>query len=204
MTTTKKRMRLNRIAGPNTQPVSVAGAKKQLEIPESITSHNDYLLELIEAATEQFEKDTALIPIQQRFELVLDQFPDYAWINLPVRPVTELISITYTDEEDATQSLSGSVAALDRLGKGVFLNRNQNWPTIPCRRDAVVVTFDAGYATASTVPRYIKRAIGYQVGKWFEDREMLGSNTTDEQFDKAYERIVRRLKRPHYPMIGDG
>ena len=76
-----------------TLPVSVAEAKKHLELTADDTTHDSHLQTAIEAAVEQFEHDTSLIPSTQTFELVMNRFPhDDRRIWLPYRPVTAMAS----------------------------------------------------------------------------------------------------------------
>lgn len=196
-TATELNQRLIRTSGPSVEPVSVADAKKQLEIPSSDTSHDDHLTDAIVAAREQVERDTQYACISQTFELVLDEFPsDDSAIRLPVRPVTSLSSITYQDGA-SSETLATSVADLDRQKRRIVLQYNQEWPSIEQQSDAVVITFVAGYASQANVPRLLRQAILLQVGKWFEDRDMMSNNGRFN--DETYELIIRRVMRASYP-----
>lgn len=189
--------RLLRTSGPSVEPVSVADAKKQLEIPSSDTTHDDHLTDAIVAAREQVEHDTRRVCISQTFELILDGFPsDRSSIDFPVLPVTSLSSVAYQDGA-SSETLATTVADLDRQKRALVLQYDQEWPSIERQSDAVVITFVAGYASQANVPRLLRQAILLQVSKWFEDRDMLAN---DSMFtDQAYERIVRRLLRSSYP-----
>lgn len=190
--------RLNRTAGPTSQPVSVADARRQLNIAESDDSHDAELYEAIEAAREQVEFDTPYVTTEQTFEYILDGFPRSCdKIMLPVRPVQTVDSITYEDET-TTETLATTVYKLDQRKRAVVLKYDQEWPSITRQPDAVIITVTAGYATPSVVPRLIKRAILLQVAKWFEDRDMMWA-VPEQQYDLAYERIIRRLMRASYP-----
>lgn len=190
--------RLLRTSGPAAEPVTVAEAKKQLEIPTSLTAHDDQLTMLIVAAREQFEHDTQYVCVTQAFEYVLDEFPaDLSSVVLPVFPISSLTSVTYMDGS-TQQTLATSVASLDRRKRQLSLKYDQRWPTIEKQTDAVVIAFQAGYASQAAVPRLIKQAILLQVAKNFEERDMMSPHT-EETFDLAYERIIRRLMRSSYP-----
>jgi uncharacterized phiE125 gp8 family phage protein len=190
--------KLLRTVAPTAEPVSAADAKKQLEIASSDTSHDDHITDAIIAAREQFEHDTPYVSVRQTFELILDQFPQGGdSIYFPVQPVAALSSVTYMDGS-TQQTLATTVADLDRKKRSLALKYDQEWPSIEEQTDAIVITFTAGYASASGVPRLIRQAILLQVAKWFEDRDMMYSQSP-EQFDLAYERIIRRLMRSSYP-----
>ena len=196
--TTATHYRLNRTSGPAQEPISVADAKKQLELSSADSTHDEALTEAIEAAREQFEKDTPWVPVSQTFELLLDAFPSGGAIELPVRPVTAISSITYADGSDAEATLSSSLYSLSRTGRFVLLAYDQEWPSIVSHPESVVITFVAGFPGQTAVPRLIKRALLLQVGKWFVDRDMMETQP-EMQFDQAYERIIRRLMRASYP-----
>ncbi|MEM6365740.1 MAG: hypothetical protein AAF745_15025, partial [Planctomycetota bacterium] len=176
-------MRLHRLIGPQQEPVSVAAAKKQLEIADSDTAHDEQLIDAIVAAREQLEDDTPYVCVSQTFELIADQFPDECEIEFPVRPITSLTSITYAGE-----TLSTEIADLDRRKRRIVLKHDQEWPDHEFQTDSIVITFVAGYTSQSTVPRLIQRALLLQVAKWFEDRDMMMPQT-HENFDVAYERV---------------
>jgi len=192
------RGRLLRTAAPAAEPVSVADAKKQLEIPSSLNDHDDQLADLIIAAREQVEHDTQYACVSQTFEYILDDFPhDGSAIELPRQPVTSLTSVSYQDGA-TTETLANSVADLDRQKRRLVLQYDQEWPSIEKQNDAVVITFVAGYASQAAVPRLLRQAILLQVAKWFEDRDMM-SMATVQQMDAAYELLIRRLMRSSYP-----
>lgn len=195
-TTTTPQALINRTVAPTIQPVSVADAKKQCEIAQSVTHHDDDLTAAIEAAREQFERDTPIITAPQTFELILPAFPAARHIHLQVRPVTSITSIMYRDGSAAAVALDANTYRIDNRKRCVILNYGESWPTVPNQAEAVVVTFVAGYASASAVPRLIKRAILLQVAKWFMHR---GDESKMPAHDTAYERIIRRLSRRTYP-----
>jgi len=88
--TTTAAPRLHRTIGPTSQPLSVADAKKQLEVAADDTAHDTHFTALIVAAREQFERDTPWVTTEQTFELLLDEFPVGDRIPFPVKPVTSV------------------------------------------------------------------------------------------------------------------
>ena len=192
------RVKLLRTSAPGSEPVSVADAKKQLEIPSDDTTHDDHLTDALIAAREQVEQDTPYACISQTYEAILDQFPcGRDPIPLPIRPITSLTSVTYMDET-TQETLAASVADLDRRKRQLVLQYDQEWPSVVTQPDSIVITLVAGYASQSTIPRLLRQAVLLQVSKWFEDRDMMISQT-HANFDVAYERIIRRLMRASYP-----
>ena len=197
-TTNPPAIKLLRTVGPLNEPVSVADAKKQLEIATTDTVHDVQLTNAIIAAREQVEQDTPYACISQTFEVILDQFPcGTDPIPLPIRPVTSLSSVTYMDGS-TQETLATTVADLDRKKRNLVLKYNQEWPSVEAQADGIVITVVAGYPLQANVPRLIRQAILLQVAKWFEDRDMM-TPWTHDNIDVAYERIIRRLMRSSYP-----
>ena len=198
MKTTQAEPRLRRVTGPTVEPVSVADAKKQLEIASSDSSHDDQITNAIVAAREQLEHDTQYVTTTQTFEVLLDRFPaSDGMIRLPLFPIQSLTSIEYTNEDEAAATVSTTVADVDRAKRHIRLKWDQEWPDCSEQRDAVVVTVVAGYGSQAAVPKLVKQAILLQVTKWFEFRgDEVGKET---EYDVAYERIIRRLMRENYP-----
>lgn len=189
--------RLRQVTEPAAEPLSVADAKRQLHIADSNNDHNVDLSEACVAARQQFEHDTQFVTYTRTFELILDGFPSEARIPIPAKPVTAIISITYRDGETSGLTFSSSYYRLDAHGRNVILEYNQEWPSVVCQPECVVIAFTAGYAEGY-VPKLHKRAMALQVAKWFEDRDMMFF-APPEQYDLAYERLIRRLCRESYP-----
>lgn len=176
-------------------PVTTADAKKHLEIASGDASHDDQLDELIERATDQWEHDTGSVTLTTTFTMALENFPDAWVVELPRRPLISVSSITYRDGATAAATLSSSLYRASLVGSRIILNYGERWPAIPDQTDAVEITFVAGHATAADVPTIAKQAILLQVGRWFEDRDMLVTDTRDA----AYEKLATRFMRSSYP-----
>lgn len=184
------------VTAPTVEPVTLAEAKKQLEISQSDTAHDDQLTLLIQAAREQWEHDTDSCCLTQTLSVTLEEWEDDE-IYLPKRPVQSITSITYYDTANTQQTLSTSVYSLDAACRAVRLKYMQIWPSIVDRWDAVTVTYVAGYTSTTTVPAIVKQAILLLVGHYFENRDQLLSESM--QSLPVYESLVRRFMRSTYP-----
>lgn len=184
------------VTAPTVEPVTLAEAKKQLEISQSDTAHDDQLTLLIQAAREQWEHDTDSCCLTQTLSVTLEEWEDDE-IYLPKRPVQSITSITYYDTANTQQTLSTSVYSLDAACRAVRLKYMQIWPPIVDRWDAVTVTYVAGYTSTTTVPAIVKQAILLLVGHYFENRDQLLSESM--QSLPVYESLVRRFMRSTYP-----
>lgn len=189
---------LSRTTGPSVEPVSRAEAKKQLELANADTTHDDAIDDYIIAAREQVEHDTGYSCCTQTFTLSMTEWPTKpAVIRLPVRPIQSVSGITYYDSDNSQQTLATSVYGLDAPRRLIHLKYDQEWPSVTVQHNGIVVTFTAGFgASASTVPRLLRQAILLQVAKWFQHR---GDESHMPAHDTAYERIITKIARSSYP-----
>jgi uncharacterized phiE125 gp8 family phage protein len=104
----------------------------------------------------------------QVLELALDEFPyGTAAITLPGGKVSSITSITYVDEDGATQTLATSVYDLDdySLPCRAVLKYDQEWPDTRAVTNAVKVRYAAG-----EVAEAVKPALMLMVGFLHEHR----------------------------------
>lgn len=180
------------------EPVTLAEAKKQCEIPSDVSYHDEHIQRLISAARQQVEHDTGLVCYTGTYTWKLTDFPCGEYFELPdVRPVTSITSITYVDTAGATQTLATSVYALEEkaVKPFVYLKYGQSWPTVRGDINGVTVTLVAGYATVLTVPQRVKQAVLLQLHiQWLLTHEQDAKGQQD-----GYERLVAALMRSSYP-----
>ena len=185
-------------------PIDVSELRKQLEIADDDTTHDEQLERIIKAVTEQFEHDTGLKLTNETWDYTLDRFGG-DWIVIPYRPVQSITYIKYYDSANTQQTLSTSIYALDGAtgtvpagNSRVILKYNQNWPETQDRYDAVTIRFVAGYGAAATSVRQIhKQALLLLATFYFEHRGEPISEAVAQY--PAYEHLVRRFFRPSYP-----
>lgn len=182
--------------GRNGLPVSVADAKKQLEIAADDTTHDNHLEDLIEAATDTFEKDTDFICIETQFKLLLTNFPSCNYLPTFLRPVTSVSAIQYRDGDASLATFNPTIYRVAANEDAIILNYGETWPQIADQMEAVEISFTAGNATA---PEFAKQAIEMQVANWFEDRDMMMQQPAMNQYAVAYQRLIRRFMRSSYP-----
>lgn len=182
------------VTGPTTEPVTLAEARKQLELSPSDTAHDDHLALLIQAAREQWEHDTDSCCLTQTWRVTLPGFDE---VCLPKRPVQSITSITYYDTSNVSQTLSTDIYSLDAAARAVRLKYLQVWPTTITRWDAVTVTYVAGYTSVANVPAIHKQAMRLLISHYFENRDMLMSAALQSM--PAYEALVQRFLRSSYP-----
>lgn len=194
------------------EPISTAEARKQLEISDDISFHDDQLNRLIVLSREQVEQDTRVVCYTGSFTWKISQWPAYRqfqthqrwslqgyadWIELPdIWPITAVSSITYiatdgtttTWDSSAYQFESSSVHQLVRLTFG------QYWPIVRGDINGITFTLSAGYGSVALVPQRIKWACLMQLKiQW-----MLAHDQDASKQIEGYERLVTGLTRGTY------
>lgn len=179
------------LSDPDTEPLSLAEAKKQLEIADSYSTHDTHVSGLIVAARELWEHDTQSPTVRRSVSENLSQFPDEDW-RFYFRPVGSVETITYYDTANASQTLASSVYSLDAPNRKLRLAVDQDWPSAETRWDAVTITYKAG---SVVVPEIAKQAMKLQISMMFGD-EM---SKEFPMWLRSYEALVSRYQRSSYP-----
>jgi uncharacterized phiE125 gp8 family phage protein len=151
--------------------------------------HNDAeLLDLIQAATEQFEADAARACITQTFKQYQPSFG--LEIQLQRRPIASVIEIAYLDQNGDPQVVDPLTYVVSTARRRIIPAYGQNWPSHTIYPDSVVVTFTAGVDETSQVPRLYQKAISLLVGNWFIDP---ADERARDQYKTSYHHILNRL-----------
>lgn len=189
------------IAAPTEEPVTLAEAKKQVEVPSAVAAHDDHLISLIVAAREQLEKDTRRALITQTLELRLHEWPCTEYVELPKPPLASVTSVTYIDTNGVSQTWDSANYVVDvgyepgRLYQAYSVSR----PSVRCGPGAIKIRYVAGYGDADSVPQRAKQAILLLVGHWFLRREAVIVGTISKEIEHAYGALVNGLAYGGYP-----
>jgi uncharacterized phiE125 gp8 family phage protein len=103
----------------------------------------------------------------------LDYFPGVDYFEIPIYPVTGVTKVEYFATDAAVYSeLASSKYIFDdsRIPPRVYLAPGESWPDTDDRVNAVKVTFNAGFNTASDVPETWKRAVKLALTNFHEHR----------------------------------
>jgi uncharacterized phiE125 gp8 family phage protein len=151
----------------------MAEAKLHLRVIDD--AEDDYILNLIAAATVWAEKYTRRAFMTQTVEVFYHDFDDEnAFIELPKPKFGTLTHIKYYDDAGVETDLDTLTYYLDSNATPATLSLRlgQTWPeTESGRPSAVRVKYTCGYGKAADVPMPIKQGIMLLIGHWYENRE---------------------------------
>jgi uncharacterized phiE125 gp8 family phage protein len=155
------------------EPVTLAEAKDQLRV--DITDDDVLIAGLIVVAREFAEAITRRALITQTWDYIMDAFPAGDRLALPLAPLQSVTSITYVDDEDASDTVSSADYQVDTDSEPgrIVLKSTATWPSVTLRAaNGVTVRFVAGYGDdVEDVPQKIRQAMLLMVGHWYENRE---------------------------------
>lgn len=165
-------MGLTRTADPAIEPVSLGEIKDLLRIDAS--ADDSTLTILGKAARIYVEHQQKRQHITATYTLGLDGFPA-GDIVMPVPPLISVDSISYKDVAGDTQTWAASNYQVEITGLrgSISVEPTVSYPSTEAgRKNAIVITFDAGYGTAaSNVPETTRLAIMMLAAHWSENPE---------------------------------
>ncbi len=142
--------------------------------PSTNTTEDVDVVALLTAAREWVEKRLARALITQTWRYTIDRFPGCLTIELPRPNLLTVSSITYVDNDGATQTMSTNDYAVDtdHFPGRIILAYGASWPSTREHPNAVTITYTAGYgATRASVPAPIKAAIKLRLSDLYMNRE---------------------------------
>lgn len=179
------------LAGPATEPVSLAEVKAFLKVDTA--DEDDLIQTLIAAGRVHMEAITRRAMIDQNWRLTLDDWPDGNEVRLPLGPLDALVAVRVYDPDGAATVLTLAQFLADI---GSTPGRIVLPPTIegePVRRDALAIEIDytAGYgAAASNVPEALRQAMLALVAHWFEHRDAVLMAGTGAIVPVSFDKLI--------------
>lgn len=162
-------MRAKLITPPASEPVTLATAKAHLR--ETGTDQDDLIAIYIESARRHVEQTTGARCITQKWQLVLDKFPD-GGIRLPGYPLISVESVGYIDPAGVAQTITVGDLVINTASRpGVIYNPDE-WPATEDREGVVTIDYTVGFGAAATdVPADLRNAMLLLIGDYFENRQ---------------------------------
>lgn len=178
---------------PAIEPVSVDDAKRNCDEDDNARDA-DFAMWITEAR-KRVEDEARRALITRTYVLKLDRFPPDDYIELPYPPAIAISSIQYIDTAGSTQTWSSGDYSLDvsRTPSVVLLGYSASYPSTRDDRNAVTVTYTAGYGTAETdVPEAARAAIHLLVKQRYD-------NPATSETPPGYDALITRLAWGSYP-----
>ena len=171
-------MNLVRTIDPAVEPLTLEETKGHLRVDWS--DEDAYLLTLIRSARAHAEQFLRRALLTQTWRLTLDGFPCTDVLPLP-RPTLQAVSaFTYIDTAGQQQTVDSAIYRVDAdaFPGRIVLGYAQVWPFTQAVRNAVSVTYTAGYGDdAAAVPDDIRAALLLLIGHWYANRESVVTGT---------------------------
>lgn len=168
-------------------PITDAQAKEHLHLGgvagADSTDEDAYVTAIVTSATKHIEALLGKQLVRATFNLYLDEFPTGRNpIIFPVFPVSALTSVTYEDENSASQTWTsgdtGYQVAIAGNDKPAVLcpSPDESYPATEAnRKRAVNILFNAGYSdtadSVANIPENYTHAVKLMVGHMYEMRE---------------------------------
>lgn len=193
-------MRYNRITvkvttPPSVSPVTLSDMKEYLRV--DTTADDNLIQDFIDAASESVKQYLRRSLITETLELTMDGFGQLAdegilalgagvhvgsysyilgrpnEIDLPFLPIQSVTSIKTFNRANQESTFDSELYELDETGGRIYLDEGVTWPDNLRGREAVKITYVAGYGDAgSDIPAPIIQSIKGYVGKMYDCRDM--------------------------------
>lgn len=163
-----------KVVTPSTlEAITLSEAKEHLKIDGD--DENTLIRLYVNAAVKRCEDYRQSAIMSAEHEMHSSGF-DYSF-NLQKHPVTAINSVKYYDENNALQTVATSDYRLQDFRQPCFLEFDTEFdvPDLYEREYPVVINFQAGYLSASTVPATIKLGILSELGTFNEFRQSVTS-----------------------------
>ncbi len=183
------------LAGPATEPVTLAEAKAFLRVDG--TDEDAFISTLITAARLHAESVTGRAMITQSWRMALDDFPLSRRIGLPVAPLRALTEIRAYDADGVATTLTLAEFQPETGLAPACLFVPAAISGMPVMRafDAIEIDYVAGYGDApEDVPADLRHAVLTLVGYWFEHRDAVIVAGAGAVVPAGFDRLVEPYK----------
>lgn len=174
-------MPLKVVTGPTQEPVTIEEAKQHMRI--EVAADDAMVAAFVMAAREWVEGQTKKVLMTTTYDYYIDwDWPvvgGYTQIQFPVNPVQSVTSISYVDDNGATQTLAANKYQTVARDESSYIEPayNVDWPSVRCQPNTITVRFTAGYLDDSVspavanVPWPLRAAVLMMAAHLYENRE---------------------------------
>lgn len=153
---------------PSGQVLTTSETKNHLKVD---SSDDDTLIDnLISVATEICQDYTRRLLLTQTVECYLDSWDDMIINRSPIQSISK---IEYYNSNNELTELDSSTYDVDIVSEParITLADGKSWPTLRSRTNPIIITFVAGYGTASDIPDDLKQGMLSLIGHLYENRQ---------------------------------
>jgi uncharacterized phiE125 gp8 family phage protein len=152
--------------------VSLAEAKTHLRVDGG---DEDALIDsLIAAATTHVERGVGIALITQEWTLLRDAWPEASFVELPLAPLQEVVSVTTYDADGAGEAFDPAHYFADTASTPprLALTGAARWPRPGRRANGIEIAVTAGFGDEpGDVPQPLRQALLLLIAHWYEQRE---------------------------------
>lgn len=190
-------MTLTLVTAPAALPISLEDVKLHARVDSN--DEDERIKSFIEAAVERLDGrdgQLGICLITQQWKLTLDAFANA--IALPLPPCQSVESITYVDDDGATQTLGEGTYQVTGLrsidGAKVHLAYGASWPSVRAIPEAIAITFTAGFGDdEDAIPEAIRTDIAMCAARLYENREGMPDPDASASYDS--DELTRNYKQ---------
>jgi uncharacterized phiE125 gp8 family phage protein len=184
------------LAGPATEPVTLAEAKAWLRLDGG--DEDGLVTTLIAAARIHIESTTGRAMLTQSWRVVLDGWPLDRTVTLPVAPLQTLTEIRAYDADGAFTTIALAQFQAESAVAPARLLLPPAITGMPALRERLGIEVDyvAGYGDdASAVPEDLRQALLVLVAHWFEHRDAVITAGAGTLIPLGFDGMVAPYKR---------
>ena len=175
------------LAGPATEPVTLAEAKAHMRI--DATDEDDLIGALLAAARVAAEAEIRRVMIEQSWRAFVENWPASS-LELPVQPALSVDAVRAIDDDGAATVLDPEDFAFDAADGTVEL------VNAVAGADHYEIDFKAGYGAAgSDVPAPLRQAILMLATHWYEHRSAVNDSDDATRTPLAYRELIAPFRR---------
>jgi len=151
---------------PTAEPVSVEYLSSWLRLNGN--TENNIVATCIASARSEFEKITGHYLMPQTVKLHLQDWPSIIYIQK--NPVRSITSISYRDADGVATTLATDQYDVN-LKSAIVTIYPRRFPALsPYIKPRISVTFEAGYTSADSIPKFAISLIAARATDYFENR----------------------------------
>ena len=193
-------MSLKQTVPPTSLPISLQAARDHVKVVDNEDDAD--LSRYIDGARAYAETRLGRQLITATWRLKCDMFPADDFIELPNPPLQSVTSLKYIDMAGDQQTFSSGSYSVDTDSEPgrIILNYDASWPLIRSQKQAIEITYVAGYGDDdSDMPAGIRNAMLLLVGHWFWQREAVVVGPSPSVIPLAVDSLIMTEHWGRYP-----